>query len=359
MYYMDMDPITPYKGRGAPTNPQNRFEEIKIERDSECEEPDDPSPATRFFRDTSRTLITFNDSPDLPFSASFNPYRGCEHGCIYCYARPYHEYLGLSAGLDFESKIWVKDQAPVLLKKELSSPRWVPQVLVVSGVTDCYQPVERRLEITRACLKILAECRHPVALITKSALIARDADIFQELARYQAVSVTISVTTLRPELASIMEPRASSPIARLGAIEALAKAGIPVGVNVAPIIPGLTDVEVPAILKAARDAGACYAGFTVVRLPHAVKTLFEEWLTHHFPDRKNKVLNRIRDVRGGKLNDPRFKSRMRGEGVYAQQIKDLFRIAKRKAGYDEDGRFDLSTAHFRRPAGPQLELFEV
>jgi len=354
-----MDPIIPYKGRGAGFNPQNRFEEIRVERDPESAEPDDPSPGTRFFRDSSRSLITFNDSPDLPFSASFNPYRGCEHGCIYCYARPYHEYLGLSAGLDFESKIWVKDQAPALLKRELSSPRWNPQVLVVSGVTDCYQPVERRLEITRRCMQVLAECRHPVALITKNALITRDVDVFQELATYNAVSITLSVTTLRPDLASTMEPRASAPAARLAAIETLAKAGIPVGVNVAPIIPGLTDVEAPAILKAARAAGAQYAGFTIVRLPYAVKSLFEEWLTDHFPERKNKVLNRIRDVRGGKLYDAKFGARMRGEGLYARQIENLFRVARRKAGYPEQGRLELSTAHFRRPAGPQLELFDV
>jgi DNA repair photolyase len=354
-----MDPQTPYQGRGAPFNPQNRFEEIRIERDPDNELPDDPSPTTRFFRDTTRTLISYNDSPDLPFSASFNPYRGCEHGCIYCYARPYHEYLGLSAGLDFESKIWVKDQAPALLRHELSSPRWLPQTLMVSGVTDCYQPVERRLQITRECLKILAECRHPVALITKNALITRDIDVFQELAAVQAVSVTISITTLRPDLAATMEPRASAPATRLAAIRALADAGIPVGVNVAPIIPGLTDSEAPAILKAAREAGAQHAGFTIVRLPHAVKILFEQWLTHYYPDRKNKVLNRIREVRGGKLNDPKFGSRIGGVGVYARQIEDLFRIARRKAGYPEDERYALSAASFRRPAGNQLEFFAV
>jgi DNA repair photolyase len=350
-----MNPIVPYQGRGASMNPPNRFEEIRIDRDPECAEPDDPSPATTFYRDSSQSLISKNDSPDLGFRYSFNPYRGCEHGCVYCYARPYHEYLGLSAGIDFETKIWVKVRAPALLRKELSSRHWEASPIVVSGVTDCYQPVERRLKITRQCMDVLAECRHPAGIITKNALVTRDIDIFQELARYNAIGVTLSITSLRPELAAKLEPRASAPAARLAAVTALAKAGVPVGVNVAPIIPGLNDAEVPAILFAARDAGASRAGYTIVRLPYAVKDLFAKWLQDHYPDGKEKVLHRIEEVRGGRLNDPRFESRMCGEGVYAKHIESLFTVARRKAGYPETTP-PLSTAHFRRPSGVQLEL---
>jgi DNA repair photolyase len=345
------------KGRGAAENPPNRFEKLWKSRDPEWTE-DDPAPGTEFLRDTSRSIISYNDSPDLGFDASLNPYRGCEHGCIYCYARPSHEYLGFSAGLDFESKIMVKMDAPELLRAELAFSRWQPQVLVMSGNTDCYQPVERRLEITRKCLQVLAEARNPVAIITKNQLVARDIDIFQELARYQAVAVTVSVTSLRNEIASTLEPRASRPKARLAAIAALAHAGIPVGMNVAPIIPGLTDYETPAILKAAYDAGARSAGFTMVRLPFAVKSLFVAWLERHFPDAKDKVLNRIREVRGGKLNDPNFGSRFRGEGVYARQIARIFTVARAKVGFKAD-RAELRTDAFRRPPGPQLNLFEA
>ena len=346
------------KGRGTAENPTNRFEKVWKTRDPEWTEEDDPGPHTEFLKDSSRSIISYNDSPDLGFSASLNPYRGCEHGCVYCYARPTHEYLGMSAGLDYESKIMVKLDAPELLKAELASPRWEPQVLVMSGNTDCYQPVERRLQITRKCLQVLAECRNPVAVITKNHLVARDIDIFQELARYHAVVVTLSVTTLRNEIASTLEPRASRPKARLGAIEALAKAGIPVGVNVAPIIPGLTDHEMPAILKEAYAAGARSAGFTMVRLPYAVKSLFSEWLERHFPDAKAKVLHRIREVRGGKLYDAKFGSRFRGEGVYARQTEQFFSVACIKAGFGHD-RAELSIDSFRRPLGPQLNLFEV
>jgi DNA repair photolyase len=365
-----VNPLMPYKGRGAPVNLPNRFEKIQLEREEEWgedarhttgEAPDgsvsgDPSPATQFLKDASRSLITYNNSPDLGFDASFNPYRGCEHGCIYCYARPTHEYAGMSAGLDFESKILVKMEAPELLRRDLSAKSWKPQVLMVSGVTDCYQPVERRLELTRRCLQVLAEFRNPAGVITKSRLVTRDIDVLQELSRYHCIGVTLSVTTLRPELAQIMEPRAALPAARLQAIEALAKAGIPVGVNVAPIIPGLTDHEMPAILKAAREAGARWAGRVIVRLPWAVAPLFERWLEAHMPDAKEKILNRIREVRGGKLYDSRWGLRGRGEGRYADHIADLFKVARRKAGYPVD-HTPLSTAHFRHPAGPQLEFF--
>ena len=346
----------PIHGRGASANPANRFEALTIEPDPE-ERPEDEVPAltTQFYRDLSRTIIAHNNSPDVGFESSVNPYRGCEHGCIYCYARPTHEYLGFSAGLDFESRIMVKEDAPELLAAELSQPRWKPQVLVMSGVTDPYQPVERRLQITRRCLEVLARFRNPVGIITKNQLVTRDLDWLGELASHQAAAVNISITSLDPKLQRILEPRTSAPRARLEAIRQLRAAGVPVGVMTAPIIPGLTDHEVPAILAAAAEAGAQFAGYTVVRLPYAVAPLFERWLEEHFPDRKEKVLGRIRHLRGGeRLNDPRFQSRMRGEGVFAEQIRDLFAAGCKRAGIGE--RPTLSTAAFRRP-NEQLDLF--
>jgi DNA repair photolyase len=342
--------------RGAAENPANRFEKIHLEPDAEWNPDDDPLPRTQFLVDHSQSAITYNDSPDLGFSASVNPYRGCEHGCIYCYARPTHEYLGFSAGLDFESKIMVKRNAPELLRAELAAAKWSPQAIVMSGVTDCYQPVERKLKLTRRCLEVLAEFRNPVALITKNFLVTRDIDLLSELAQHNAVSVTLSVTTLDAGLRKILEPRTSPPQARLEAIHRLSAAGIPVSVNVAPIIPGLTDHEVPAILQAAAEAGATAAHFTVLRLPHAVAPLFENWLATHFPDRKEKVLNRLRALRGGKLYDAQWGKRMRGEGIFAEQIETLFDVARRKAGIKNEPR-ELSTAAFRRPGGAQLSLF--
>ncbi|HEX2644532.1 MAG TPA: PA0069 family radical SAM protein [Thermoanaerobaculia bacterium] len=339
------------RGRAAGSNPTNRFERLAVE----AEVPGPDRVETELLRDTSRSLIAYNDSPDIPFDASFNPYRGCEHGCIYCYARPTHEYLGFSAGLDFESRILVKEEAPELLRRELSSPRWKPQVLGLSGVTDCYQPVERRLEITRRCLAVLAEFRNPVGVITKNELVTRDIDHLSELARHDAVMVYLSITTLDADLARRMEPRASHPRDRLKAIERLAAAGIPTGVNIAPVIPGLTDHEVPQILEAAAAAGARSAGMLPVRLPGAVAGLFETWLEEHFPDRKEKVLHRIQSMRGGRLNDPRFGSRMKGEGIFAEQIRGLFHTYRRRYGLDQP-RPRLSTAAFRRP-GEQLGLF--
>ena len=342
--------------RGAVENPPNRFEQITLEPDADWNPEDDVLPRTQFFKDLSQSVISRNDSPDIGFRASLNPYRGCEHGCIYCYARPTHEYLGFSSGLDFESKIMVKENAPELLRRELSSPKWEPQVIVMSGVTDCYQPVERKLKITRRCLEVLLDFRNPVGIITKNALVARDIDILSELAKFQCASVCLSVTTLDNDLRKVMEPRTSPPQARLGAIRKLADAGIPVSVNVAPVIPGLTDHEMPAILEAAHKAGATAAGFTMVRLPYANVSLFEKWLETHFPDRKEKVLNRIKAMRGGKLYNSQWGTRMRGEGIFAEQIEQMFDVAKRKAGFNE--RFqDLSTASFRRAGGTQLSLF--
>jgi len=344
-------------GRGAAENPSNRFEQTAYERDAEWNEPDDPTPKTQFYRDSSASIITYNNSPDVGFKASVNPYRGCEHGCIYCYARPYHEYLGFSAGLDFETKIVVKENAPELLRHELSSRKWKPQVLAMSGVTDPYQPVERRLQITRKCMEVLVEFRNPVAVITKNLLVTRDIDLLADLAHDNAAAVFLSVTTLDPALARVMEPRTAQPAARLQAIEKLVQAGVPTGVLIAPVIPGLTDHELPSIIKAAAEAGAKFAGFVPVRLPFGVGELFEQWLERHFPDRKAKVLAQIRAMRGGKLNDPNFGSRMRGEGIFAEQLRDLFHVATRKAGIAE-GSLELSTAAFRRPAEPQIEFFQ-
>jgi DNA repair photolyase len=347
----------PLRGRSVSSNPPNRFETLSYEPDPDQTDNDRPLPQTQLLKDTSRSLITYNDSPDVGFDASVNPYRGCEHGCIYCYARPTHEYFGFSAGLDFETKILVKGDAPELLRRELSSPRWKPRVLALSGVTDPYQPVEKRLRLTRKCLEVLAEFRNPAVIITKNHLVTRDVDLLKELASHEAAAVFLSITTLDPKLACTMEPRASQPLRRLDAIRTLSQAGIPTGVMVAPTVPGLTDHEMPSIIDRAVRSGATSAGYVMLRLPYRVKELFEEWLTQHSPDRKEKVLNRIRSIRDGKLNDPRFKSRMRGEGIFADQIAALFCTACRKAGIQ--GRHpNLSTAAFRRPTGGQLSLFE-
>lgn len=353
-----MQTVTPaIPTRGASANPPNRFEPLVLEPDPDWYDPDERPPGTRFFKDHSRTIINYNDSPDVGFTASVNPYRGCEHGCIYCYARPFHEYLGFSSGLDFESKIMVKEDAPELLRRELASPKWKPQVIALSGVTDCYQPVERKLKLTRRCLEVLAEFRNPAGIVTKNHLVTRDVDLLVELARYHAAVVFVSVTTLDPQLRKVMEPRTSPPASRLAAIEVLSAAGIPVGVMIAPVIPGLTDHEIPSIVSAAVKAGARFAGRVTLRLPYAVAPLFERWLEEHFPDRKEKVLNRIRAIRGGKLNDPRFDSRMVGEGIFAEQIEALFKVACRRAGI-ADNELKLSTAAFRRPDGNQLTLFD-
>lgn len=343
------------RGRGSAGNPPNRFEHIRLERDEDWDPEQDPAPTTRFFRDLSQSVITYNDSPDIPFRASLNPYRGCEHGCSYCFARPFHEYLGFSAGLDFETKIMVKENAPELLRHELSSRRWKPQELGMSGVTDCYQPVERRLQLTRRCLAVLAEFRNPVSIVTKNHLVTRDLDLLRELAAHQAVRVNISINSLDSQFARQLEPRASSPKQRLAAVEALVNAGIPVGVLVAPVIPALNDHEMPSVLAAAKSAGAAWAATEILRLPLTVAPIFEEWLERNVPGTKDKVLGRIRAIRGGKLNDPRFGVRMRGEGIFAAQISQMFHVACRKAGLSEDGP-PLSTASFRRPEGSQLSL---
>jgi DNA repair photolyase len=345
-------------GRAASFNTPNRFEkrhlepiEVDIQYDDEV-----PPVPTTFYNDTSRSILAKNDSPDLPFTYSINPYRGCEHGCIYCYARPSHEYLGFSAGLDFETKIIVKMRAPQLLEETLRKKSWEPQMVAFSGNTDCYQPAERKLQLTRKCLEVFLSFRNPVGLITKNALVTRDVDILREMTRHDLVHVMLSVTTLDADLARTMEPRTSSPVNRLKAIESLAKSGVTVGVNVAPIIPGLTDEEIPAILKAAVDRGATSAGYILLRLPGAVEPLFLEWLQRTLPQRAGKIISRIKDTRAGALSDPRFGSRMKGEGEIAETINALFKVNARK--YKLDKRWSgLSTAHFRRPGSHQVELF--
>ena len=345
----------PVHGRGAAGNPKNRFE--SIETVLEPQDNDDVSaPHTEFFPDRSKSLIAYNDSPDVGFDASINPYRGCEHGCVYCYARPSHEYLGFSSGLDFETKIMVKEDAPELLRKELSSRSWKPQLVALSGNTDCYQPIEKKKQLTRRCLEVLRDFRNPVVIITKNFLVTRDADILAELARHDCIGVTISVTTLDHKLSSLLEPRASRPARRLAAIRILAEAGVPVGYLQAPMIPGLTDAEALAIATAAAKAGASFSGYVALRLPFAVKSLFEDWLERNYPEKKKKILSRVREIRGGKLNDPHFQSRMRGQGIYAEQMAELFQLARKKSGITERWP-KLTTEHFRPPARDQLSLF--
>ena len=344
----------PVKGRGVAYDPPNRFETVHVEM-----EPGhyaEEKPRTEFLADATRSIVARNQSPDVGFDASVNPYRGCEHGCVYCYARPTHEYLGFSSGFDFERKILVKLRAPELLRDALSKPSWRPQVLGMCGVTDAFQPVERRLRLTRGCLEVMRDFRNPVTIVTKNHLVTRDADILADLASHDCARVTISVTTLRNGLQRVMEPRTSIPARRLDAIRTLADAGVPVGVFVAPVIPGLTDEELPAIVQAAAAAGARYASYLILRLPMGVADHFTQWLEVHFPDRRDKVLGRIRGMRGGKLNDPAFHRRFRGEGEYAKQIRGLFRAAVRRAGLDRKPP-PVSTTAFRRGGGVQGDLF--
>jgi DNA repair photolyase len=346
-------------GRGTQQNPINRFETMHVEADPDAgiEPGVEAPPGTVFYRDSSRNVLAENESPDVGFRFSLNPYRGCEHGCIYCYARPSHEYLGFNAGLDFERRIVIKEDAPELLRATLAKRSWQPQVIALSGNTDCYQPVERRLRLTRRCLEVLAEFRNPVAVITKSSLVARDADVLARLAAHRGAAVTLSITTLDPDLARRMEPRAATPERRLGAIEALAAAGVPVSVNVAPIVPGLNDNEIPRILEAAAAAGARGAGWILLRLASPTDALFIDWLERNFPERREKVLNRIRETRDGRLSDSKFGRRMRGEGEYARQIGALFAATARRHGL-ADPRPALDASAFRRPEPhePQLRL---
>ena len=353
---------TAHPGRGATLNPANRFDRLTVEADPDFAELDEhgvpverPHPRTQFYFDATESVLTHNNSPDIRHAWGLNPYRGCEHGCAYCFARPYHDYLGWSSGLDFETKILVKTRAPDLLRAELSSPKWRAESIGLSGVTDCYQPAERHFKVTRGCLEVLAEFRQPVAIITKNFLVTRDRDLLAPLAACGAAAVYVSLTTLDAELAGKLEPRAARPEHRLRAIRLLADAGIPVGVLTAPVIPGLTDHEIPALLDAAAQAGARAASYVILRLPHAVKDVFLAWLDTHAPGKKDRVLSRLRDLRGGKLYDASFGARLRGEGIFAEQIKRLFEVSARRAGLNET-RLSLSSAHFRRSGGVQLDM---
>jgi len=351
------------RGRGASDNPTSRFALIELERDPEFfagsfADEAGVRPRTQFWEDHSKTLISRNDSPDIPMEFTANPYRGCEHGCSYCYARPTHEYLGYSAGLDFETQILVKRRAPELLREHFRKRSWQPRMVALSGVTDPYQPVERRLELTRRCLEVFLEFRNPVQLITKNHLITRDLDLLAELARLQLVRVHLSMTTLDPELSRLMEPRASIPARRLLAIEKLARAGIPTTVMASPMIAGLNDHELPEILSQAARAGARAGGYIPLRLPGNVQAVFVAWLEEHFPLRKEKILSRIRDMREGKLNDSNFHTRFRGQGKAAEHLAQLFQLALRRSGLTQELpplRIDL----FRRPpqGRQQLDLF--
>ncbi len=357
---------SPPHARGARTNPSGRFESLSIDASVSSgfgfdeEQPDFPKAKlrTHYYQDHSKTVLTYNNSPDIRPSVMLNPYRGCEHGCVYCFARPSHEYLGLSAGLDFESKIFIKSNAPEQLRQELNAKRYRPQPVSISGNTDPYQPIERKLALTRRCLQVMAEFRHPVGIITKNHMVTRDIDILQELRRFDAIAVNISLTTLNAELTRTMEPRTSRPKARLRAIEKLSAAGIPVNVLMGPIIPGLTDHEIPTLLKAAAQAGARSAGYTMLRLSYGLRELFTEWLDTHYPLKKSRVLGRIRDIRGGKLNDTRWGVRQTGEGPYAEHIAQVFAVHKKKHGLHKPYP-GLSTKSFRRrPQDGQLSLFD-
>lgn len=343
------------RGRGVSNNPTGRFEKLQIAADPDAHQEDEIARPTDFIKDTSRSIIAYNASPDIGFDASVNPYRGCEHGCAYCYARPTHEYLGFSAGLDFETKILVKEKAPELLEAELASSKWNPQVVALSGVTDPYQPIERKLRITRRCLEVFLKFRNPVVIITKNHLVTRDADILKEMAGYNLVKVFVSITSLDNKLVRKLEPRTSSPERKLEAIKILSSAGVPTGVLAAPIIPGLTDHELIPIISAAAKSRASFARYIVLRLPYGLKALFEKWLEAHYPNKKEKVLNRIRSTRGGKLNDSGFYNRMKGGGIFAEQIASLFEVACRQAGLNRQKPY-LSTENFRRPGDGQLSI---
>ena len=345
-----MENVRPLPGRGSAIHPPNRFEGRTRAVALDVIDPDDPGrhPATQFLPDHSRSVVTENQSPDVGFRFSLNPYRGCEHGCAYCYARPTHEFLGFDAGLDFESRITVKHDAPRLFRGFLARDEWEPEPVALSGVTDPYQPCEREFGITRGCLEVAAAAGQPVAVVTKSPLVLRDLDVLGPKAARRLAHDNVSVTTLDPKLARAMEPRAGSPAARLRVIRELSAAGVPVRVLVAPVIPGLTDHELPAILAAVKEAGATAARYVLLRLPLAVADVFLDWLGRTLPDRRDKVVARIRDARDGGLNHSTFGRRMVGSGEMAGQVAALFRVFARRHGLDGDlPPFDPS--HFRRP----------
>ncbi|MCX7564382.1 PA0069 family radical SAM protein [Xanthomonadaceae bacterium XH05] len=356
---------TRHKGRGAASNPAGRFESIRHVREDDGWTPEElleppARPKTQVTLETARSIISRNDSPDLGFDQSINPYRGCEHGCVYCYARPSHGYLNLSAGLDFETKLFAKTNAAELLREELGKRGYVCSPINLGANTDPYQPIERRHAITRSVLEVLAETNHPATLVTKNALIERDIDLLASMAKRRLVHVFVSVTTLDNRLSAALEPRASAPHRRLQTVETLSAAGVPCGVMVAPVIPFVTDQFMESILEHAAAAGARVAGYSVLRLPHEVKDLMRQWLALHLPERAAHVMNVIRDMRGGRDNDPAFGSRMRGQGAYADLLRQRFAVACRKFGLNR-GReaLDLDATRFTppRPVSPQGELF--
>lgn len=352
-------------GRGAAIAPPIRFERLELEDDWEqLEQSDVPTgnriarTSTEYFLDQSQSIISENSSPDIPFRYSINPYRGCQHGCVYCYARPTHEYLGMNAGVEFESKILVKPYAADLFRKWLARKNYVPENVVFSGVTDCYQPVESRMKLTRQCLEVAVEARQPIGIVTKNALVSRDIDLLAQMAARETVAVAVSVTSLDQSLTCVLEPRTSSPAARLRAIEQLSAAGVPTHVMVAPVIPGLNDNEIPAILSAARDAGAVSASYVLLRLPLAVKPIFLDWLKRHRPLSKRKIESLIVATRDGKLNDSRYGRRMAGSGPIAEQVRQTFDVFAKK--FRLARRMPpLETRHFRSPRldRDQLLLF--
>lgn len=352
------------KGRGSHLNLPNRFEAVRLELDFEqCEGDEDllaelDQCPTEYFADQSQSVVTENDSPDIGFRFSVNPYRGCSHGCSYCYARPGHEYLGFNAGLDFETRIMVKLEAPALLRKFLARPKWTAETIAMSGVTDCYQPAERQLRLTRGCLEVALEARQPIGIITKNALVIRDIDLLAEMASMNLVHVSISITSLDTELARTMEPRTSAPAARLRAIRDLSRAGVPVRVMTAPIIPGLNDQEIPALLAAAAEAGAQSAEYTLLRLPLSVKPVFLEWLGRARPLQRERIEGLILATHGGKYNNSQFGQRMRGSGEIAEQIRKVFRVFRAKHHLDRDLP-DYDHSLFRPPQAEtgQMRLF--
>ena len=349
-----------FKGRGALSNPHVRFESTSVEKTDDGWHQQDEVPTALpevVLPDRAKSVITTNDSPDVGFEQSINPYRGCSHGCVYCFARPTHAYLGLSPGLDFETKLFYKDNAVELLRAELSKRNYVCKTIALGINTDGWQPLESRLKVSRSVLEVLAECRHPLTIVTKSTLIVRDLDLLQDLARDRLVSVMVSVTSLDNDLKRTLEPRTAAPLARLKVIEELSAAGVPVGVLVAPVIPALTDHEMEHILEAAKTAGASSAGYVLLRLPHELKDLFREWLAEHYPDRAKHVMSLINQSRGGKDYQAEFGTRMVGTGVFAQLLRTRFDLAKRKFGFeDAEHRHELRTDLFRPPATNQAQM---
>jgi DNA repair photolyase len=357
-------PVAFVKGAGAVSNPQGRFERDTRERVDDGWFSDDGAPVpipTSVDREVARSIISRNRSPDVPFDLSVNPYRGCEHGCVYCYARPYHSYAGLSPGIDFERKLFAKVNAAELLVDELGMPGYRCQPINIGSATDAYQPIEREFRLTRAIVEVLSDCDHPLTIITKSALIERDVDLLAPMARRGLAAVYVTITTLDPALARIWEPRAAAPWRRLELIRRLSEAGIPVGVSIAPLAPFINEHELEQIMAEARAAGAGSAFYMMLRLPWELKELFTDWLSVHFPDRAKRVLARLADMRGGPggqhLNDPRFFSRMKGQGKWAELVRMRFDVASRRLGFGHD-RTVLRTDLFRPPGRDgQLGLF--